>query len=66
MKYLTGNDENLTLTFAREFVDYANMDMQNYSKLLMHAGVADALADKDMDRAKLLVDEFKRGADYEA
>ena len=45
MKYLTGNDENLTLTFAREFALYANMDMQNYSKLLLHAGVVDALAD---------------------
>ena len=60
------NDEDLTRHFAREFVDYANMDIPTYSKLLLHAGVVDALADKDMDRAKLLVDEFKRGADYEA
>ena len=60
------NDEDLTRHFAREFVEYANMDMKNYYKLLMHAGVVEALADKDMERAKILVNEFKRGADYEA
>lgn len=60
------NEDFLTKHFYKEFAKYANMDMKNYSKLLMHAGVVDALADKDMERAKILVNEFKRGADYEA
>ena len=60
------NEDLLSKYFYKEFAEYANLDIPTYSKLLLHAGVVDALADKDIDRAKLLVDEFKRGADYEA
>jgi hypothetical protein len=60
------NEDLLSKYFYKEFAEYANLDIPTYSKLLLHAGVVDALADKDMDRAKLLVDEFKRGANNEA
>jgi hypothetical protein len=56
------NEDFLTKHFYKEFAEYANLDIPTYSKLLLHAGVVDALADKDMERCKLLVDEFKRGA----
>tara|TARA_R100001440_G_scaffold2088_1_gene6395 strand:+ start:1073 stop:1258 length:186 start_codon:yes stop_codon:yes gene_type:complete len=60
------NEEFLSKLFYKEFAEYANLDLPTYSKLLLHAGVVDALADKDMERCKVLVDEFKGGADYEA